>query len=50
MHGLWDGCSDRVNVQLLAQVMGPFLDALMGELAEGEAQRDVLQLASQELR
>ena len=35
---------------LLAQVMGPFLDALMGEMTEGEAQRDVLQLASQELR
>ena len=50
MHASWDGCSDRIHMQLLAQVMGPFLDALMGEMAEGEAQRDVLQLASQELR
>ncbi len=44
------GAATNFSVQLLAQVMGPFLDALMGEMAEGEAQRDVLQLASQELR
>ena len=50
MHALWDGCSNTITMQLLAQVMGPFLDALMGEMTEGEAQRNVLQLASQELR
>ena len=32
------------------QVMGHFLDALMGELSEGEAQRSVLDLATQNLR
>jgi len=30
--------------------MGPFLDALMGELSEREAQRSVPDLAAQELR
>ena len=32
------------------QVMGHFLDALMGELSESEAQRSVLDLAAQDLR
>ena len=49
-HALWDGYSIRIHTQLLAQVMGPFLDALVGKMAEGDAQRDMLQLASRELR
>ena len=30
--------------------MGPFLDALMGDLSESEAQRGALSLAAQELK
>lgn len=47
------GDGKKVSISLDAehvQVMGPFLDALMGELAEGEAQRDALEATSQDLR
>ena len=51
MHALRGWVQQQISVcSCLLRSWGPFLDALMGEMAEGEAQRDVLQLASQELR
>lgn len=51
MYASLSACSWRfLRLPLTVQVMGHFLDALMSELSESEAQRSGLDLAAQELR